>query len=170
MHPRAPPPNPTGFDVNLKDAMSCFATGVTVVTTHAQGQDWGLTCSSFNTVSLDPALVLWSIRRPSFSHAAFVGSGAYLVNVLAANQQDVALQFASGSPAERFAAWPVTRAVLDLPLLPGVLAWFACKTVRIVEAGDHEILLGEVVDVGMQAGHGLAYAQRRFGVLSAFEP
>jgi 3-hydroxy-9,10-secoandrosta-1,3,5(10)-triene-9,17-dione monooxygenase reductase component len=51
--------------VNIKDAMSCFTTGVTVVTARTQGQDWGMTCNSFNTVSLDPAMVLWSIRKTS---------------------------------------------------------------------------------------------------------
>jgi flavin reductase (DIM6/NTAB) family NADH-FMN oxidoreductase RutF len=49
--------------VNIKDAMSCFTTGVTVVTAHTQGQDWGMTCNSFNTVSLDPAMVFWSVRK-----------------------------------------------------------------------------------------------------------
>ena len=59
----------------LRDAFGCFATGVTLVTTHWNGQDWGMTCSSFNAVSLDPALVLWNIRHSSASHEAFVRGG-----------------------------------------------------------------------------------------------
>ena len=149
--------------------MSCFTTGVTVVTTHTQGQDWGMTCNSFNTVSLDPAMVLWSVRRSSFSHEAFVSSGFYMVHVLASHQQDLALRFATGSQQERFEGLKLERAASDLPRLPDVLAWFACKTVRLVEAGDHDILIGEVIDFASQAGHGLAYAQRRFGVMAALE-
>ena len=95
--------------MNIKDAMSCFATGVTVVTTRAHEQDWGLTCSSFNTVSLDPVLVLWSIRRASLSHAAFVAAPGYVVNVLALAQQDLAMRFASGTQAERFAGLDLAR-------------------------------------------------------------
>ena len=61
--------------MSIKDAMSCFTTGVTVVTTRFNGQDWGMTCNSFNTVSLEPALVLWSVRKESQSREAFVQSG-----------------------------------------------------------------------------------------------
>jgi flavin reductase (DIM6/NTAB) family NADH-FMN oxidoreductase RutF len=153
----------------LKDAMSCFTTGVTVVTTHAQNQDWGMTCNSFNTVSLDPPMVLWSVRRASFSHEAFVSSGGYVVNVLAANQEDLALRFARGTHAERFDGLTIERGLLHMPRLPGVLAWFACRTAQVVQAGDHDILIGEVVDFGCQAGHGLAYAQRRFGVMAPMD-
>jgi flavin reductase (DIM6/NTAB) family NADH-FMN oxidoreductase RutF len=154
--------------VHIKDAMSCFTTGVTVVTTHDQGQDWGMTCNSFNTVSLDPPLVLWSIRRNSFSHAAFASADGYVVNVLAAHQRDLALRFAKGSQAERFADLPLQR-VNGMVRLPEVLAWFACRTVDRVAAGDHDILIGEVQDFGLQAGHGLAYAQRSFGVLTPLD-
>ena len=90
--------------MSLKDAMSCFTTGVTVVTTCHEGQDWGMTCNSFNTVSLDPALVLWSVRKSSQSHQAFVQSGGYLVNVLEQSQQGLAIQFSQGTQTERFAA------------------------------------------------------------------
>ena len=152
--------------LNIKDAMSCFTTGVTVVTTHTQDQDWGMTCNSFNTVSLEPALVLWSVRRSSFSHEAFASSGRYVVNVLASHQQDLALRFAQGSQQERFDGLDIERTPSGQPRLPQVLAWFDCRTIRVVEAGDHDILIGEVVDFGSQAGHGLAYAQRRFGVMA----
>ena len=151
--------------MNIKDAMSCFATGVTVVTTRAHEQDWGLTCSSFNTVSLDPALVLWSIRRASLSHAASVAAPGYVVNVLALAQQDLAMRFASGTQAERFAGLDLAREQ-GMPRLPAALAWFACRTVQVVSAGDHDILIGEVQDFGCQDGEPLVHAQRRFGRLA----
>ena len=149
--------------------MSCFTTGVTVVTAHSQGQDWGMTCNSFNTVSLEPAMVLWSVRKSSFSHAAFTQAGGYMVNVLGAQQKDLALQFAQGTQAERFAGQNLVRGRHQHPRLDGVIAWFDCRMAQVVSAGDHDILIGEVLDFGVRAGHGLAYAQRSFGVLSPLD-
>ena len=139
------------------------------MTTHTQGQDWGMTCNSFNTVSLDPALVLWSIRKTSLSHAAFIQSGGYMVNVLGAHQKDLALKFATGTQQERFAHQQVMRGSNLYPRLEGVVAWFDCRIAQVVSAGDHDILVGEVLAFGGQAGHGLAYAQRSFGVLAALD-
>ena len=149
--------------------MSCFTTGVTVVTAHTQDQDWGMTCNSFNTVSLDPAMVLWSVRKSSLSHEAFISAGGYMVNVLGAQQKDVALRFAQGSQQERFANQPLVRGVNQHPRLDGVIAWFDCRIAQIVSAGDHDILIGEVLNFGLHAGHGLAYAQRSFGALAPLE-
>ncbi len=149
--------------------MSCFTTGVTVVTAHTQGQDWGMTCNSFNTVSLDPAMVLWSVRKTSHSDAAFVNAGGYMVNVLGAQQKDVALKFAQGTQQERFAEEALVRGIHQHPRLDGVIAWFDCRLAQVVSAGDHDILIGEVLDFGVHPGHGLAYAQRAFGVLAAFD-
>ncbi len=149
--------------------MSCFTTGVTVVTAHTQGQDWGMTCNSFNTVSLDPAMVLWSVRKSSHSHEAFVTAGGYMVNVLGAQQKEVALKFAQGTQDERFSEEHLVRGVNQHPRLEGVIAWFDCRIAQVVSAGDHDILIGEVLDFGVQAGHGLAYAQRSFGVLAPME-
>mgnify|MGYP002133832852 FL=1 len=149
--------------------MSCFTTGVTVVTAHTQGQDWGMTCNSFNTVSLDPAMVLWSVRKTSLSHAAFINAGGYMVNVLSAQQKDLALSFAQGTQQERFAGQHLLRGINQHPRLEGVIAWFDCRIAQVVSAGDHDILIGEVIDFGGLAGHGLAYAQRSFGVLAALD-
>ena len=140
-----------------------------MVTAHTQGQDWGMTCNSFNTVSLEPAMVLWSVRKTSLSHAAFVNAGGYMVNVLGAKQKDVALRFAQGTQADRFANQTLVRGLNQHPRLDGVIAWFDCRIAQVVSAGDHDILIGEVLDFGVHAGHGLAYAQRSFGVLAALE-
>jgi len=149
--------------------MSCFTTGVTVVTAHFQGQNWGMTCNSFNTVSLDPAMVLWSVRQTSLSHHAFVNAGGYVVNVLGAQQKDLALKFAHGTQAERFVGEAWVSGLNLHPRLEGVIAWFDCRLAQVVPAGDHDILIGEVLDFGIQSGHGLAYAQRSFGVLAPFD-
>ena len=114
-------------------------------------------------------MVLWSVRKTSASHEAFVTAGGYMVNVLGAQQKDIALNFAQGTQAERFADQQLVRGVNQHPRLEGVIAWFDCRIDQVVSAGDHDILIGEVLDFGVQAGHGLAYAQRNFGVLAPFE-
>jgi flavin reductase (DIM6/NTAB) family NADH-FMN oxidoreductase RutF len=149
----------------LKEAMGSFTTGVTVVTTHHAGSDWGMTCNSFNTVSLDPAMVLWSIRKASNSHSAFVLGGGFTINILAKHQKALALNFTSGSQAERFANAGIERLASGRARIDDALAWFDCELVQAVEAGDHDILIGRVLDFGRQAGEGLAYSQRTFGVM-----
>jgi 3-hydroxy-9,10-secoandrosta-1,3,5(10)-triene-9,17-dione monooxygenase reductase component len=114
-------------------------------------------------------MVLWSVRKSSLSHDAFVHAGGYMVNVLGAQQKDVALKFAQGSQKERFAGQSLIRGVNQHPRLEGVIAWFDCRIAQVVSAGDHDILIGQVLDFGVQAGHGLAYAQRSFGVLASLE-
>jgi 3-hydroxy-9,10-secoandrosta-1,3,5(10)-triene-9,17-dione monooxygenase reductase component len=155
--------------MSIKEAMSRFTTGVTVVTTHFDGQDWGMTCNSFNTVSMEPAMVLWSIRKETNSYQAFTQSGSYLVNVLQSDQKDIALRFASGPQHERFAEQASERTELKNIKLHGSVAWFECRLAQIVSAGDHDILIGEVLGYGSRNGKGLAYASRQFGVLSTFE-
>ena len=155
--------------MSIKEAMSRFTTGVTVVTTHFDGQDWGMTCNSFNTVSLEPAMVLWSIRKQANSHRAFTQSGSYLVNVLQADQTATALRFASGPQHERFAQQVSERSAHHNVKLQGSVAWFECRLAQVVSAGDHDILIGEVVGHGCQNGWGLAYANHQFGVHSAFQ-
>lgn len=114
-------------------------------------------------------MVLWSVRKTSLSHEAFLQAGGYMVNVLGAQQKDLALKFAQGTQAERFAGQHRVRGLNQHPRLDGVIAWFDCRTTQVVSAGDHDILIGEVLDFGVQAGHGLAYAQRSFGVLAALD-
>ena len=155
----------------LKDAMSRFITGVTVVTTRFEGVDYGMTCNSFNTVSLDPPMVMWCIRKTSQSHAAFankasLGAG-YMVSILAADQHAVAMKFTQGTQVERFDGVAVNRGASQFARLDGAVAWFDCSLEQVVSAGDHDILVGRVQAVGTGQGAGLAYAQRQFGQMQA---
>jgi flavin reductase (DIM6/NTAB) family NADH-FMN oxidoreductase RutF len=150
---------------HYKDALSRLTTGVTVVTAHADGQDWGMTCNSFTSVSLDPALVLWCLRRDSASHRAFTQGGGYTVNVLSSQQQALARQFASGTQAERFATTALERLPSGRARLAQALAWFDCSLVSCTSAGDHDVLIGRVLDFGFVPGEGLVYAQRAFGAM-----
>ena len=157
---------------SLKDAMTCFATGVTVITTHYNGQDWGMTCNSFNTVSLDPAMVLWSIRKTSNSHHAFLVGGGYTVSVLASDQLDLAMRFTRGTHAERFDGLELTRLASQRARIAGALAWFDCSLDTVVSAGDHDVLIGTVLNFGMQEqpdAEALIYAQRQFGSIRALD-
>jgi 3-hydroxy-9,10-secoandrosta-1,3,5(10)-triene-9,17-dione monooxygenase reductase component len=95
---------------DYRKALSCFATGVTVVTTRWQDNDWGITCNSFASVSLDPRLVLWSISKAASCLEAFTQSGGFSVSVLSQPQQSLARQFASGDMAARFASVEIGRA------------------------------------------------------------
>lgn len=146
-----------------RKALGCFATGVTVVTARHQGQDWAMTCNSFSSVSLEPRLVLWSIRREAASHAAFTRSGGFSVSVLAQSQQPLARQFSTGSMAERLAGVPVHRLASGRLRLDGVVAWFDCDLHQMVEAGDHHILLGAVRHYGWCEQPALGYHRSRFG-------
>jgi flavin reductase (DIM6/NTAB) family NADH-FMN oxidoreductase RutF len=152
---------------DIKDAMSRFATGVTIVTTRHAGEDYGMTCNSFNTVSLEPPMVMWCIRKNSHSHHAFTSGAGYVVNVLAAAQEAEAVKFTHGSHAERFSGVSCTTTPSGLQRLNAVVAWFDCAVEQIVSAGDHDILIGRVQHCGVQDAPGLVYARRQFGVFTS---
>ncbi len=153
-----------------RKALSCFATGVTVVTTHWADQDWGMTCNSFNSVSLEPRLVLWSIRRASHSLEAFTQAGHFTISVLAESQQALAGQFATGSMSERFAGAPTQRQPSGGLRLDGCAAWFDCQLHQLIEAGDHCILLGAVTDFGWHDTPALGFWHSRFGQILSQTP
>ena len=128
----------------LRTALGCFPTGVAIVTTTApDGAPVGLTISSFNTVSLDPPLVLWSLGLGARSLPVFRRSGGFAVNVLAADQAHVPSLF-SGPDADRFAGLDWRLGALGFPVIAGAAALFECADYARYPGGDHEIFLGEV--------------------------
>ena len=126
----------------IRNAGSLFATGVTVVTALQGGGAVGLTVNSFATISLDPPLVSWSLRRASRLAAAFLDADRFCVSVLAADQRQVALAFAGRGDADpaRFLA----NGRDAPPAVSGALATFACRTHAVHDGGDHVIFLGLV--------------------------
>jgi len=121
-----------------------FATGVTIVTARsAQGTCIGLTANSFNSVSLTPPLVLWSLARSAGSMAAFSAGSHYAINILSADQQDLAKQFAARD-GDRFAGVQFVLGASGAPLLAGAAATFECFNRSRYEEGDHVIFVGEV--------------------------
>ena len=137
---------PSFDSVFFKAALGRFPTGVTVITAAAEGlAPVGLTVSSFNSVSLDPPLVAWSLSRNSSSLKTLEQCERYVIHVLGSNQMAVSQRFASGPASERFNGIALTRAPngsprLDLPCA----AWFECANHRRYEEGDHIIFIGAV--------------------------
>jgi flavin reductase (DIM6/NTAB) family NADH-FMN oxidoreductase RutF len=129
----------------FRAALRRFATGVTIVTTRgAAGTPIGMTANSFNSVSLDPPLVLWSLNKTSRNRAVFEQAGHYAINVLCREQADLAARFAAPL-ADRFAGIPWREGRSGMPLFEGCLAWFECCDGFRYEGGDHVIFVGEVV-------------------------
>lgn len=128
----------------FRAALGSFATGVTIVTTHSKaGEDIGVTANSFNSVSLDPPLVLWSLAKNALSLQAFEASGYFTVHILTAAQNALSNQFAKRG-VNKFADIPITRGVGNTPLLPDCAARFQCRTEFCYEGGDHVIFVGLV--------------------------
>ena len=128
----------------FRNALGRFATGVTVVTTAtADGTPLGLTVSSFNSVSLDPPLVLWSLDRSSSTLEAFETASHFAVNVLGADQVALSNRFASRDE-DKFADLECPAGAGGSPLIPGCVATFQCRTVHRYDGGDHVIFVGEV--------------------------
>lgn len=133
--------DPKGF----RDSLGCFPTGVAVVTTlDANGAPVGLTVNSFNSVSMAPPLVLWSLKLDAGCLPVFRACKGFAVNVLAANQIKIARQF-SKPVEDRFAHVPWQTGESGFPVLDGTAAFFECQSSARYPGGDHEIFLGEVL-------------------------
>ncbi|HEX2795334.1 MAG TPA: flavin reductase family protein [Croceicoccus sp.] len=150
----------------FRRALGAFPTGVTIVTTRGlDGQPVGVTASSFNSVSLDPPLVLWSLARTSRSYPDFAGANHFAVHVLAADQDALSNRFAK-SGEDKFAGLTLAEGVGGVPLLPEFGAQFECRVMHRYEGGDHVILVGEVVafhhsERAPLVFHGGRYAEAR---------
>jgi len=153
-----PAVNPQAF----RTAMSCFATGVTIVSTlDDHGHPVGLTVNSFNSVSLKPALVLWSLAVSSDSLPAFTANKSFAVSVLAADQLELCQRFASKT-SDRFEGVDWTPGLNGVPVLAGSVASFECVRVQRIAAGDHEIFLGQVQGVASTDRAALVYHRGQF--------
>jgi 3-hydroxy-9,10-secoandrosta-1,3,5(10)-triene-9,17-dione monooxygenase reductase component len=136
----------SAFDpTEFRKALGAFATGVTIITTRtADGTPLGLTANSFNSVSLNPPLVLWSLANTSMSIETFKTAPHWAVHVLASDQEALSGRFARRGE-DKFSGLDVDTGVGGIPLLRGCTARFQCKTAFQYEGGDHVIFVGEVV-------------------------
>ncbi len=140
--PRAPA---SAFDsVHFRQALGQFATGVTVISTRlADGSFRGLTASSFNSVSLAPPLVLWSLGSAANSLPIFSGNSHYVINVLSAEQAHLAKLFSTRGH-DPWGVVPYQLSRTGQPILQGAAAWFECHNRSRYPEGDHVIFVGEV--------------------------
>ena len=149
----------------LRRALGSFATGVTVVTAQGKTGDVGVTANSFSSVSLEPPMVLWSLKKSSTSLAAFTESGAFAVHVLAAHQQSLSDQFARRA-ADKFQGIEIKRGFGGSPLLDDCAARFQCRLAFRYDGGDHEILVGEVVEFEHTDHPPLVFHGGRYGAIN----
>ena len=145
-------PNPPATDADpltplaLRTALGRFATGVTIVTClDGDGAPVGLTANSFASLSLDPPLVLWSLRKASGSRAVFAAAGHFVVNVLAETQVDLSRRFASPAVADKFAEGAWAPGLGGVPVLAGCAAVFECQAEASHDIGDHLLFIGRVL-------------------------
>ncbi len=162
----APPPeagqaaSPDFDSMHFRRTLSQFATGVTVITTRASAESVasgappfiGITASSFNSVSLDPPLVLWSMATRANSLPMFRDGSHYIVNVLSASQLELCKRF-STLKGDRFAGVDYRLSENGLPILGNALAWFECHNRSRYDEGDHVIFVGEVERCGVLDSH-----------------
>lgn len=128
----------------FRHALSYFATGVAVVTTlDTRGDKVGITVSSFNSVSLDPPLILWSVGLDSQSYDVFTAAEHFAVHVLSMNQKYLSDRFAQRG-GKKFDSLDCIEGMHGVPVLPDFLACFECSTEHIYPGGDHKIIVGRV--------------------------
>ena len=154
-----PPIPPTLF----RDVLSRFATGITIVSVRdSSGADHGMTVSAFTSVSLTPPLVLVCIGHDATIAGAVSQADRFGVSVLASDQRALSARFAE-SRSNRFGGVPVARGATGVALLPGALAHLECRVVARHEAGDHTVLVGEVVHAQAFEGEPLIHLRGDYG-------
>lgn len=131
----------------LRTVLGHFCTGVTVVASVDGAEPVGMACQSFAALSLEPPLVLFCPGRTSRSWARIARAGHFCVNVLAADQQDVSAVFGRPGSA-KFSGLGWSRSPNGAPVLDGVLTWVDCVIETVHAAGDHDVVVGRVTELG----------------------
>jgi 3-hydroxy-9,10-secoandrosta-1,3,5(10)-triene-9,17-dione monooxygenase reductase component len=149
-------------EARFREVLGHFATGVTVVTAMEDGEPVGFTCQAFTSLSLDPPMVALAPAKSSTSWPRIAKAGAFCVNILADTQEALCRSFAvSGGDKFASVAWHVGGA--GTPVLEGSLAWAECDLDTIYDAGDHELVVGRVRQLGVGRGSPLIFYRAGFG-------
>lgn len=158
------------MEQQFRDAMSRFASGVTVVTTvDADGVPRGYTASAFASLSVDPPMVLSCLSGGADCHPSFVEAATFAVSILRPQHHEVAMRFASKG-ADKFAGGAFVEGKLGLPVLPDALAVVECRTEGLFPGGDHTIITGRVLHAWSDDGPALVYFMREFFELAGPMP
>ena len=148
-----------------RDALSKFASGITIVTVTAGEQPHGMTASAFAAVSLEPPLVLVCLEKTSRTRALVLEVGTFAVSVLVEGQQEIAKAFSrpGKKPFDDLSHRPGKNGA---PLLDGAIACIECSVEQVVEGGDHDIVVGEMAACEVRGGQPLVYFNRGYRSLS----
>jgi flavin reductase (DIM6/NTAB) family NADH-FMN oxidoreductase RutF len=151
--------------MQFRNTLAHWASGVTVVTTTHGGLRYGMTASSFSSVSLMPPLILICVGKAAFTHNLILETGSFGVNILSAAQLELGKRFAEkhGDYIDRFSDLDVEEGQRGSPLLTDAVAWLECQTTQAVDAGDHTVFIAEVIDVKVNGGEPLLYVNRMWG-------
>jgi flavin reductase (DIM6/NTAB) family NADH-FMN oxidoreductase RutF len=151
--------------VLFKSTLAQWASGVTVITVNHNGVYYGMTASSFSSVSLTPPLILVCIAKKAHTHMILLEAGAFAVNILGESQTDLGKRFAGLLPdiKDRFAGLDYIIGETGSPLLSGVLASMDCRIHQAIDAGDHTVVIGEIIAAHVEPGEPLLYSNRRWG-------
>jgi flavin reductase (DIM6/NTAB) family NADH-FMN oxidoreductase RutF len=153
---------------DFRSACGLFPTGVTVVArTLSDGSPYGMTVSSFTSVSLSPPLVLVCIDKSARFLQDLPAGAAISINILSEQQQHLATRFANRKDEDRFAGAQWHTGWHEVPLLDGVVATFGCLVTQVLESGDHFILIAEVFDIQRHKGSPLVWCDRNYHALPA---
>lgn len=154
------------FDLReFRRALGSFATGVTIITAQsADGEKVGVTASSFNSLSLDPPLILWSSIKQARSCAIFESASHFTVNILAADQMDMSNHFAR-QQEDKFAGIKWTEGLGGAPVFPNCAGNFQCETYNKIDGGDHWIFIGRVVEFSTSNRPPLAFHQGAYSMV-----
>jgi len=153
-----------GVSERFRQVLGHFCTGVTVITTMDADGLAGFACQAFTALSLDPPLVLFCPSRSSVTWQRIARSGHFCVNVLTESQRELARVFGTQG-VDKFAGVSWSASGTGAPILDGVLTWVGCTVAAVHDAGDHNVVVGRVAELGpARAGEPLLFYRGRYGV------
>jgi 3-hydroxy-9,10-secoandrosta-1,3,5(10)-triene-9,17-dione monooxygenase reductase component len=148
---------------HFRRVMGHFPTGVTIVTSRrGDGAPCGLTANAVASVSLDPLLVLVCMDRTSVTHGCITEGGTFAISVLSSEDEELARRFAHSNRVGRFDGVELKESSTGSPILSHALAWMDCRVSQVHEAGDHSILVGEVLSCDARDGEPLLFFRGEF--------
>lgn len=164
-----PAPTAAIDPMELRRCLGSFVTGVTVITVlDEQGAPIGMTANSFNSVSLDPPLIVWSLRTNASTYATYANAKRFVVNILSEGQVDVSNRFARSGP-DRFDGVAVTPGIDGVPLIAGCAAYLECRTEATYPGGDHLLFLGRVERIVNASLKPLAFGAGKYMVVHPYD-
>ena len=153
----------------LRHAMRSWTTGVTIVTSLYEDQQYGMTVNSFTSLSLDPPLVAVALKQLTHTHELVAKSGMFSVTILTAAQKELSDRFAGKMPdiANRFDGVQTETISLDAPVFKDGMAYFDCQVVQSIPVGENTLFIAEVLDArGEGGGNPLVYHNREYWKLT----